>query len=202
MVTRKKEYYWLTWSTGYDDTTPVAYAEKDVTLANELTLQLEKLKELSLGFELESVSIGDKGLKRLGRLKEGSSPVDYQPNSLAWPLMSLQMKNLIEGLLNGNEGIRWIETKISGNDNLFSYFIPVFSKKLETLDHKKSLFVPNTDLVIKHVFDYSKICQYEMFHGHSIFWQITTKIYVSKVIKNELVKSHMSGIKFEPIKVS
>ncbi|MBW8333125.1 MAG: hypothetical protein K0M40_13960 [Prolixibacteraceae bacterium] len=202
MVERQKEYYWLTWSTGYDDTTPVAYAEEDIPLAHELTPQITGLKELPYSLELESVSISDKGLKRLGYLNFGCLPVDYQPNSLAWPMMSLKMKEIIDKLLIGNEGLKWIEAKVKGGEMGYPYFIPVFSKKLETLDYEKTSFVPNTDLIIKPVFDYNKICCYEIFHGHSSFWQITTQIYVSKTIKNELVKNLISGIKFEPAKVS
>jgi hypothetical protein len=152
--------------------------------------------------ELESVSITDKGLKRRGYLEDNCLPVDYQPNSLAWPMMSIRMKKIIDKLLIGNEGLKWIEAEVKGGEMVYSYFIPVFSKKLETLDSEKTSFVPNTNLIIKQVFDYNKICYYEIFHGHSLFWQITRQIYVSERIKNELLKNFISGITFESVKVS
>ena len=156
---------------------------------------------LPFDLELESVDIVNKRLKRLGYLKTGSLPVDYQPNSLAWPLMSTKMKGIIDKLLVGNEGLKWIEVKVKGEEKVYSYFIPVFSKKLETLDYEKTSFVPNTDHIINPAFSYDKVCHYEIFHDHSLFWQITCGIYVSESIKKGLLNNLITGVKFETIKI-
>jgi len=201
MVIERKKYYWLTWSTGYDNTTPVAYAPEDVPLSHELTPKVTGLAELPFSLELESVSIGNKGLRRLGHLDTNCLPVDYQPNSLAWPLMSKKMKEIIDNLLIRNEGLKWIKANVKGGGTVYSYFIPFFSKKLETLDYGNTSFVPNTDHIINPAFDYNKTAQYEIFHGHSLFWQITPEIYISESIKEELLNDLVSGVKFERIKM-
>lgn len=38
--------------------------------------------------------------------------LDYQQNSLAWPLMSERLKSIIEANLKQNEQIDWIECKV------------------------------------------------------------------------------------------
>lgn len=50
--------------------------------------------------------------------------VDYQPNVLAWPLMSQKMKELVESFLTGKEGIAWMKTTVRTPDDLREYFIP------------------------------------------------------------------------------
>jgi len=202
MVTeRRRKYYWLTWSTGYDTNAPVAYAPEDALLAHELLPKVIELEKLPFNLKLESVNIENNGLSRLGYLKSNHQPADYQPNSLAWPLMSGKMKEIINGLIKGNEGLKWIKVNVQGRECVYSYFIPIFTKKLDTLDYKNTLFVPNTDHIIKAVFDYEKIKQYEIFHGHSPLWQISPEIYISERIKKELLNNQITGIQFEKIEI-
>ncbi|MDX9846527.1 MAG: hypothetical protein RBT74_06060 [Tenuifilaceae bacterium] len=196
-----KKYFWLSHSTGYDDTTPVAYASGNKKLAHELVPEVVGLAKLPFTFKLETVRISKKGLERLGYLVHQSKPVDYQPNNLAWPLVSLKMMKIIQSHLKGSEGIKWISVDVLCGDIVCEYFVPCFMTKLDTLDNEKTLFVPNTSHIIKPVFSLVKTSKYEVFHGHSIAWQISTEIYVSEAIVKELKESNISGVKFEPVRL-
>ncbi len=200
-MVKNRKYYWLTWSTGVDKSTPVAYAPEGTPLAHELANQLLDLEELPFCLKIESVDIIESGIKRLGDLSPNCLPVDYQPNSLAWPLMSLKMKKVIDSFISGIDGFRWINVNIEGDKRFFPYFIPFFSKKLDILSIERTLFVPGTDLVINPVFDYKKIFQYQIFHGASQFWHIT-ELIVSQDVRRKLLENSVTGIFFEQASVS
>ena len=201
MVKNKNKYYWLTWSAKNEDNTKIAYAPSDTPLAHELVSKVSNMKELPFDFELKSVKVDTQGLSILNDNEQEYVPVDYLPNSLAWPLMSNKMRDVINGLLMGTEKVEWVKAKIKTKEQTFLYFIPVFKTKLNTLDINKTMFVPNTDHIIKPVFNYRKASKYLIFHGHSLFWQITSEIYVSNLLKLELLKKSLSGIQFQEIKM-
>lgn len=196
MVKNLLKYYWITWSSTSNDTNPVAYAPEDTPLAHELVRKVKEMIELPFELKLYSVNVNEEGIDK-GTL--GRNPLDYQPNSLSWPLMSGKMQKIINSELRGTEKIKWLKVTVNGIKDSYIYYVPVFCTKLDTLDIDKTVFVPNTDHIIKPVFKEEKIMDYAMFHGHNLFWQISSEIYVNQAIRQKLIKEGITGIQFEKV---
>ena len=174
-----------------------AYAPEGTKLAHELILDI-KGEEIPFEFTLVKVSSRKKGLVEstgLSSLKDVW--LDYQPNSLAWPLMSSRLKSIIDDNLTGFENIKWVKAKINSHDEQREYYIPKFSNKLDVLDEAKTMYVPGTVQIIKPSFSSSKIKELAIFHKPSSFWQITTEIYVCEKVKKAIQKDKLVGLDFE-----
>jgi len=128
--------------------------------------------------------------------------LDYQPNSLVWPLMSPKLKAIIENNLTVQDSIKWIKAKIYAKNEEKIYYIPMFTKELNVIDEKKTMYIPKTKQIIKPCFSLSKIKNYSIFHKPSIFWQITPNIYINEKIKKTIKKNKLTGINFEKICIS
>lgn len=175
-----------------------AYAPEGTKLAHELITKVEGLDELPFEFSLVKLSTGKNGLIKsedFANMKE--IWLDYQPNSLAWPIFSLKLKSLIEENLTGQEGINWIKAKINFKDEQKIYFIPRFSDKLDVLNKDKTMFVPGTEQIIRPCFSLSKVQNLNVFHKPSSFWQITPEMYMCEELKKLLQKEKATGIEFE-----
>ncbi len=182
-----------------------AFAPEGTKLAHELIQDLDNFNELPFDLELYLLSDRQEGLiksKELSSLKE--TWLDYQPNSLAWPLMSEKMKLIIINHLTGSETIDWIAAKVIGNGEARKYYIPRFQKKLDVLDIQKTMFVQNTDKIIRPCFSLSKIENYNVFHLPSSYnlWKITPSIYISEALKKAMQKEKLTGVDFEKTMVS
>lgn len=182
-----------------------AFAPEGTKLAHELISELDNANELSFDLKLIKLSISKEGLKKsndLSSLKE--IWLDYQPNSLAWPMFSFKLKTIIENNLIGREGINWVTAKIIGNNEQRIYYIPRFEKKLDVLDTQKTIYVKGTDHIIKPFFSLAKVSAYSLFHlpeAHG-FWKITSGLYVSEVLKKTIQKEKLSGVVFEKTAVA
>lgn len=182
-----------------------AFAPEGTKLAHELITELDNVKELPFELNLVKLTVGKNGLiesNDLSDLKEIWQ--DYQPNSLAWPLMSEKLKSVIEKSLTGNEGIDWISVIVKGSGEQRKYYIPRFSKMLDVLDKQKTIFVQGTDRVIRPVFSLSKIDKYNVFHqpsAHSL-WKITSGLYVSEALKKAIQKEKLTGVDLEKTSVT
>ena len=185
------EYFEL--SNNGDVTGPVAYAP-DGTSSYFSTLieELLVVPQLPFPFTLHEVSVFEKFVK--GNITNAHD--DFQSNNLGLPLMSERMKQLIETELLGTEKIKWIEVRVQGESNEFIYYVPYFYQKQETLDTDRTIFIPNTDLIIKPYYDKELVSQYAMFHGYGPRWQIPVRVYVNSCIKRKLVDSKMTGLNF------
>jgi hypothetical protein len=182
-----------------------AFAPEGTKLAHELIQDLDGLGELPFQLELYMLSEGQTGLikkKELNGLNE--IWLDYQPNSLAWPLVSEKMKAIIINHLTGNETIEWITAKVIGNGEVRKYYIPRFQKKLDVLDMQKTMFVQGTDKIIRPCFSLSKVKNYNVFNLPSSYnlWKITPSIYVSEMLKKAMQKEKLAGIDFEKTMVA
>ena len=174
-------YYFFCWKS----VTQVAsaFAPKGTKLAHELIEDIEGMNELPFELELVKLTetktelIKDKDLNGLDSIW-----FDYQPNSLAWPLMSAKLKLIISDNLTGKEGISWITAKVNGNGENRNYYIPRFEKMLNVLDEQKTMYVKGTDRIIKPIFSAEKISNYSVFHKLSAYnlWKITSGLYVSE----------------------
>lgn len=182
-----------------------AYAPEGTKLAHELIPELDNTNELSFELELIKLSIGKEGLIKsndLSSLKE--IWLDYQPNSLAWPMFSEKLKTIITKNLTGKEGINWITAKINGNSEQRIYYIPRFEKMLDVLDTQKTIYINGTDRIIKPHFSLVKVDGYSLFHQPSAhnLWKITSGLYVSEALKKAIQKEKSKGLEFELAKGS
>lgn len=168
-------------------------------LSHELILDVIGRSELPFKLFLKKVTIS-KGDWQLNENLTGLKYLwlDYQPNTLAWPLMSEKMKNLISTYLTGKEGVVWIKALVNGGNEVKEYFIPIFSHKLDVLDEQKTIFVSGTAHIVKPVFSLSKVSQLHIFHKpQELFWEISLGLYVSEVLKKAMQKEKLTGVDFE-----
>ena len=175
-----------------------AFAPEGTKLAHELIAEVEGFEELPFEFSLVKLSTGKNGLiKSKGFANMMEIWLDYQPNSLAWPLFSSKFKSLIQENLTGQECINWIKAKINFKEEQKIYYIPRFSEKLDVLDHGKTMFVPGTEQIIRPCFSLIKVQRFNVFHKPSSFWQITPEMYISEKLKKVLQKEKVTGVEFE-----
>jgi hypothetical protein len=197
---KMNEYYFL--AEKVKSSTAFAYSPGETPLAHELIPDVIRNMELPFGLILKKVTTDKKGLQisdDLSKIKRLWQ--DYQPNNLAWPLMSERMKNLVNLHLTGKEGISWIIARVSGNNECKEYFIPRFSYKHDVIDEQRTLFIPGTNHIIKPVLSYVKIANYSLFSAPQLYWEITSGLYVSQTLKNAMQKAKLTGVGFEKITV-
>jgi hypothetical protein len=199
-----EKYYFLSWKGG-NGPLASAFAPDGTKLAQDLIPELEGINVLPFDLSLVNLSVGKNGLIQsddLTGIKE--IWVDYQPNSLAWPIMSERLKSVIESNLTGNENIDWITCKIKSDKEERQYYIPRFNKMLDVLDMQKTLFVKDMDFVIRPVFAVSKISTYSIFHKPAThdLWKITSGLYVNEKIKKAIQKEKLTGLIFEKVSVA
>jgi hypothetical protein len=174
----------------------------DTPLSHELIPLIIGKQVLEFELFLRSMQLGNDGIQRNEDLSELKHFwLDYQPNNLAWPLMSEKMKNLIAVHLTGAEGVVWIKVKINGLSEVRDYYIPRFINKLDVLDVDKTIFANGTSHIIKPVFSLDKIINYSMFHAPYLHWEITSALYVCESLMNVLNKEKLTGLAFERIAV-
>jgi hypothetical protein len=199
-----EKYYLLSWKDGKEPLAS-AFAPKGTKADHELIKELKGRDSLPFELSLVKLDVGKNGLiesNDLTGLKE--IWLDYQPNSLAWPLMSERLKSLIETNLKGNEQVDWITCNVKNGNEERPYFILRFNKILDVLDMQKTMFVQGTDHIIRPVFAASKISSYNIFSKPSShdLWKITSGLYVSEALKKAIQKEKITGVDFEKITVS
>jgi hypothetical protein len=197
------KYFSLNWK--HKPELASAFSSQETKLDHELIPQLEGKILLPFEFELRKVKEDKDGLiinNDLAGLSE--TWLDYQPNSLAWPLMSERLKSVIEKYLTGNEGIDWIRAVVNVNAEQRTYYIPRFEKKLDVLDREHTKYVPGTDQILKPCFSLSKINKYAIFHDeitHDL-WKITPFLNVNETLKKAIQKARLTGLDFEKTSVA
>lgn len=184
--------------------TAFAYTKGEVPLAHHLLNSVKELDCLPFDLYLKSVESTKNGYQVSEDLSLAKCLwVDYQPNCLAWPLMSGSMKAVVEEHLNGSEHINWIQANVCGlNNEIRPYYIPCFHKRLDILNKERTLYVKGTNHVIKPVFSISKLLGLHFFHqGQEIAWEITSALYVSQKLMSAMKKSGISGVGFDEVQV-
>jgi hypothetical protein len=199
-----KKYFLLSWKKGKEPLAS-AFAPKESKLGQDLISAINGTNMLPFELSLVKLVVGKNGLiesNDLSDLKE--IWLDYQPNSLAWPLISERLKSIIEANLTGNEQTDWIECKVKNGSEVRTYYILRFNKLLDVLDMQKTLFVQGTDHIIRPVFANSKISRYSIFSKPSShdLWKITSGLYVSDALKKTIQKAKLTGMDFEKTSVS
>jgi hypothetical protein len=183
---------------------PSAFAPKDSKFTLDLIPELDNTDVLPFELDLVILSIGRKGLIKSNNFKDVENLwLDLMPNSMAFPLMSNRLKEIIDRNLTGNEHINWIHAKIHGNGEEQIYYIPRFEKMLDVLDVKNTIYVEGTDHIIKPCFSITKISNYSIFHEPSSkqLSKITLFLYVNENIKREIIRNNLIGVGLEKIKV-
>jgi hypothetical protein len=199
-----KKYFLLSWKNGKEPLAS-AFAPKGSKFGQDLISELNGKNKLPFELSLVKLDFGENGLiesKDISDLKE--IWLDYQPNSLAWPLISERLKSIIEANLTGNEQTDWIECKVKNGNEVRTYYILRFNKMLDVLDMQKTMFVQGTDHIIRPVFVNSKINNYSIFSKPSShdLWKITSGLYVNDALKEAIQKAKLTGMDFEKISVS
>ncbi len=196
------KYYSLNWKNDNKETSS-AYYEDEGILNFELIPQLEGKNVFPKQFYLKKVSETSKGIEVSDHLDslEEIWP-DYLPNDLAWPLMSKKMMVTINKELSELESVDWVEAIVNHNNLSQQYFVPRFNKNLDTLDSKKTKYIPGTDLIMTPSFSKNKIAKYNIFHKPDSpeLFKITPSLYVSETIKNNILREQLTGINLEEIK--
>lgn len=113
---------------------------------------MENREDVPFSLELREVFIASKLI--VGEVSDVF--YDYQPNSLAWPIMSERMKSIIASHLTGSECVEWKSIIINGKGISKKYYIPMFTRKLDTLNISESVYVPVSGIVLKPCFDKEK----------------------------------------------
>lgn len=199
-----EKYYSLNWK-HQSSSCASAFAPKDVKLAHLLIPDLEGINMLPFELNLIKLEAGKDGLiesNDLSGIKE--MWLDYQSNSLAFPLMSEKLKLLIDNNITGEEHIDWIACKVKNKTEGRPYFILRFNKILDVLDKQQTMFIEGTDHIIRPVFNSSKIKEYTIFTQPSSYdlWKITPSIYVSETLKKAIQKQKLTGLEFDKTSVS
>ena len=159
---------------------------------NELPYQLELMDLKKQNGRWEPVEI---------LISELALWVDYQPNEWAYPMMSERMADIVKSHLTGEEGIDWISAQVTAKEEKRVYFIPRFSKLLDTLDSEKTTRTPG-GLTVRSWFALEKIKAFSMFQGAPEFWEITPSLVVNESLMKALKKAKLTGIGFSPARFS
>lgn len=183
--------------------TASAYTEDATVLSHELIPDLIGKAVLPFDLYLRSVKFHRNGpIESNDLTKIKHLWVDYQPNNLAWPLMSHKMKELVEFFLTGGEGIIWMKVLVRTPDETREYFIPQFTRKLDVLDKDKTTYVDETDLIVRPVYSLDKINRYSLFHRPGDYWQITLGLYVNRDLMTAIRTEKLTGVAFDGISVA
>ena len=111
----------------------IACAPDNVGLAHELIGALRESEVMPFDFTLKALTVKSDGIHYSNDFSRVETIwLDYQPNSLAWPLFSEKLKKLIEKMLTGKEGLKWISCNICCGKETRTYYIPHFIEEVTT----------------------------------------------------------------------
>lgn len=160
----------------------IACAPDNVGLAHELIGALRESEVMPFDFTLKALTVKSDGIP--------------------WPLFSEKLKNLIEKMLTGKEGLKWISCNICCGKETRTYYIPHFIEELDVLN-KDKCFYSNNGGLIKPAYSSLKIKDYSIFPKPAMndLWQITAAICISDKVKNALMKANISNIAYEAVSV-
>jgi len=178
----------------------VACAPEGMPASCKLESQLTGLTALPFDLVLKDILFEKNGLRQsseLGKLKH--LWYDYQPNSLAWPIFSERLKNVIDSQTTGEKPFDWLTVTIRQNSKLSrQYYLLRFSRHQDVLSLEHSVFAGrNVDFLVKPVFDSKKIEGLTIFSATKNDGQITSGIYVNQQVKDVAKTQSLIGLNFE-----
>lgn len=162
-------------------------------------VKVAKAPKGTLSFELAEKIKGKGELPFVLELDHDAELLDYLPNTIAWPLMSERLKELISESLTGQEGLSWIVARVKCGVNETKYFIPRFSRELDILEKSKSIFA-GRDFLVKAHLSLKKVKNYAFFPLPDL--PFTSRNVVSEELKKRIEQSNLTGINFERVLAS
>ena len=176
----------------------VAYAPKGIPTSHEIRegISIENTHSIPFSMELHDIRITSKLL--VGDVSDRF--YDFQPNNMAWPIMSEKMKSIIDSHLTGLEYIEWKEVTINGKTESRKYYVPFFKRKLDILNMSETVLSPYGIIMIP-CFDKEKIQGLAAFHCPDFDWRIPLKFYVNELIKKDLAKAAIKEISFSQARI-
>ncbi|WP_151088467.1 imm11 family protein [Hymenobacter baengnokdamensis] len=180
----------------------VACPPVDTPASYKLIDQLDGLTTLPFDLVLQDILFEKNRSRRsseLGKLKH--LWLDYQPNSLVWPIFSERLKNLLDNQIISEKPFDWLSVTIRQNSKVSrQYYLLRFIKQQDVLNMEQSVFAGrNADFLVKPVFDVKKIENLTIFGARKDFWQITSGIYVSQKVKDAAKAQGLVGLNFESV---
>ncbi len=174
------KYFYLSWEEG--DKTGIAYALTD-GLGYELAAEVKNQNKLPFEFQLQ----------------EGEFQ-DYLANSLAWPMMSELLKNIIDENITENIEPSWIIAIVNYNKDKTPYYIPYFKTNPDVLDNEKTIFAGDSDFVVKAHLSFNKVHNLSIFPLPDI--PFTSRIIIAQELKEKIKEQKLTGMVFEEVPVS
>ncbi len=172
-------------------------------LPYELIPLLEDKREFITDCYFKKISVGKDSLIYEDAEENAEVWTDYPANYFAWPIMSEKLKDIIESSATGQEGIDFIKLKVRHYSLEKIYYLLRFNKAIDSIDKENTLFVKDTDLIIKPVFRADKLDQYHIFYKPQAYdlWRISSAIYVTGEVKRAIIKSGIKDVKFSKARV-
>jgi hypothetical protein len=172
-------FYFVSWRDAANDI--VAYAPKGM-IGSIAESQITKTNELPFPLTIEK-----------------DAWLDYLPNSLGWPIMSVVLKDLIDNRIYNNNILEWINIIIESPKSKRTYYSPRFTKNLDFIDEEKSIFAAKNHLV-KPVLSRQKIGNLELISLSGL--KIGIRIIISNRIKEEILTKKLTGMIFTSVPIN
>ncbi|MBO2010732.1 imm11 family protein [Hymenobacter negativus] len=180
---------------------PPSYALLDPVPAEVLTLDA-----LPFDLVLKQVTFSKHGPEDSEDLSGLRHPwADYQPNTLAWPVVSARLRALIDRHACGREGQEWVRVTVrpaTGPGR--SYYLLRFTYQPDVLNEAASVFHPVANrpaLLVKPVFAPEKIAGLSVFGYPSTSWQIPSGLCISREVKEAAKQEGLEGLHFEDLRI-
>lgn len=162
---------------------------------------------LPFDLALKKVTFTPKGSVDSDDLSSLQRPwADYQPNSLAWPLVSARLRAIIDRLACGRERHEWVSVTVRpGTEAGRPYYVLRFREQPDVLAKEASLFWPvadKPDRLVKPTFAQEKIAALSVFPYPSERWQIPSGLCVSQQVKEAAQREGLVGLSFEDLRIS
>jgi hypothetical protein len=125
---------------------------------------------------------------------------DYLNNNCPLPVVSPKMKQLIDENTTEKDGIIWLDIVVNTPTRKLIFHLLTLTIFNEVLDKSKTIYVANTDHVVKPVFDVNLISDINVFtKGNSFNWQMPSSVFITDRLKKAIQKAKLTGVKFEQI---
>ena len=180
------------------------FPKEKVGPSYELIPLLEGKNQFICSCCFKKIVVGKKGLVYVEVTENDPVWTDYPANSFAWPIFSEKFMTLIGENTSDEDKIDWINLQVEHFGITRSYYILRFNKLHDIIDSKNTLYVENTDLIIRPCFRaeaFEKIQIASIPTSHNL-WKITSGLYVSERLKNTIMKHKIKGLEFSKARIS
>ena len=178
----------------------VACAPENTPPAYQLVEGLLDVDALSFELTLKKLLFRSRGVVESDDLT-GVQHVwcDFQPNSLAWPIMSPQLRDVIDQNVTEEDAIDWVKVLIrQGSMTARPYYLLRFKTQKDVLNVEATVYAgADPPFVAQPVFAAHKIAPVSVFCVPEDDWQISHGVYVSEKIKKAAKKAGLTGLNFE-----